>query len=81
MEERARKCGKLTEELEKILVQMQKPVRIPDTLFFTSRDPLTMAKRFEQLGGVRRTNKQGQVIVDWRGLHITIIPITEGEFA
>jgi len=81
MEERARKCGKFNALSETLLVLMQKSQERNDMLLLFSRDPETTAKQFKQLGGVRRTNKQGQVIVDWRGFHVTIIPVTEGEFA
>jgi hypothetical protein len=46
-----------------------------------SQDPENDANKFVKLGGIRSTDDQGRVVIDWRGFHMTLIPITEGEFA
>jgi hypothetical protein len=82
--ERARKNGKLIDDLKTMLVMAQNTQRRPDMLLFYSRDPESTACRFEQLGGDRSTDDQGRIRIDWRGFHMTLIPITEegrGEFA
>lgn len=81
MEERVIKGRNFADDLKTILVMAQKTQRRPDMLLFYSRDPEATACRFEQLGGDRSTDDQGRIRVDWRGFHMTLIPITEGEFA
>jgi len=71
----------ITDDLKTILALIQKTQQYSNMLLIYSQDPENTAHRFEQLGGVCSMDDQGRVVVDWKGFHMTFIPIAKGEKA
>lgn len=81
MEERVIKGRNFADDMKTLVALIYRHQERPDGLLVNSQDPENDANKFVKLGGIRSTDDQGRVVIDWRGFHMTLIPITEGEFA
>ena len=78
MEERVIKGRNFADDMKTLIALICRHQEHPDGLLVNSRDPENDANKFVQLGGVRSTDDQGRVVIDWKGFHMILIPIAKG---